>query len=82
MVQSDAGSAGILVLHFTGPPVPTKARAYSTPQRPFPFSHPVSSSPRSAAALPLQEARVYSHDGPGVSGLLHASSPLLAQEDP
>eukprot|EP00976_Prorocentrum_cordatum_P112271 1195505-Prorocentrum_minimum.AAC.5 len=29
----------IIVLHFTGPPVPITARVHSTPQRPFPFSH-------------------------------------------
>ena len=41
------------LLRFTGPPVPINARAHSTPQRPFPFSHPVTSSPLSLTALPL-----------------------------
>eukprot|EP00959_Pyramimonas_sp_CCMP1952_P279447 5842418-Pyramimonas_sp.AAC.1 len=59
--QSDAGSAGIfsrrtnqtqemrllIVLHFTGPPVPITATVLSTPQGSFPFSQPVSSSPLS-----------------------------------
>eukprot|EP00976_Prorocentrum_cordatum_P072331 1180672-Prorocentrum_minimum.AAC.3 len=32
MDQSDAGSAGIILLHFMGPPVPITARMQSTPQ--------------------------------------------------
>eukprot|EP00959_Pyramimonas_sp_CCMP1952_P003143 65022-Pyramimonas_sp.AAC.1 len=32
----------VISLHVTGSPVPTAARMHSTPQRPFPFSHPVS----------------------------------------
>eukprot|EP00959_Pyramimonas_sp_CCMP1952_P468224 9492863-Pyramimonas_sp.AAC.1 len=44
--RSDARSAGITLLHFTGPPLPITARMHLTPQR------------------PLQEAQVYSHDGP------------------
>eukprot|EP00959_Pyramimonas_sp_CCMP1952_P109812 2297246-Pyramimonas_sp.AAC.1 len=46
-----------LLLHFTGH-VPTVARVLSTPQRPFPFSHPVSSSPLSTTALPLGPANI------------------------
>eukprot|EP00976_Prorocentrum_cordatum_P099014 1191645-Prorocentrum_minimum.AAC.3 len=30
-----------MLLRLTSPPVPTTARVHSTPQRPFPFSHPV-----------------------------------------
>ena len=43
---------------FTGPPVPITARMHSTPQRPFPFSHPVSSSPLSPTSLPFGPANI------------------------
>eukprot|EP00976_Prorocentrum_cordatum_P062626 1176789-Prorocentrum_minimum.AAC.2 len=42
-----ATTRGLITLHFTGPPVPITARMCSTPQRPSPFSHPVSCSPPS-----------------------------------
>ena len=29
--------AGVILLHFMGPPVPITARMHSTPQRPFPL---------------------------------------------
>eukprot|EP00976_Prorocentrum_cordatum_P059993 1175725-Prorocentrum_minimum.AAC.1 len=32
---SDGSAFAIIVLHFTGPPVPITARVHSTPQRPF-----------------------------------------------
>eukprot|EP00959_Pyramimonas_sp_CCMP1952_P250725 5240576-Pyramimonas_sp.AAC.2 len=44
--------------HFTGRPVPMTARMHSTPQRPFPFSHPVSKSPLSPSTLPLGPANL------------------------
>eukprot|EP00976_Prorocentrum_cordatum_P081455 1184417-Prorocentrum_minimum.AAC.4 len=34
------------------------ARMHSTPQRPFPFSHPVSSSPLSPTSLPFGPASI------------------------
>eukprot|EP00959_Pyramimonas_sp_CCMP1952_P063259 1322133-Pyramimonas_sp.AAC.1 len=39
-----------------GPPVSITARLLSTLQRPFPFSHPMSSSSLSPTALPLGPA--------------------------
>eukprot|EP00976_Prorocentrum_cordatum_P117071 1196253-Prorocentrum_minimum.AAC.2 len=53
----------IILLHFTGPTVPITARVHSTPSLPFPFSHPVSSSPLSPTALPktLKLNRQYRH---------------------
>eukprot|EP00959_Pyramimonas_sp_CCMP1952_P352877 7393172-Pyramimonas_sp.AAC.1 len=53
-----ANVAGIIVLRFTGPPVPIMARVHATPQRPFPFPYPVSSSPFSPIALPLGPASI------------------------
>eukprot|EP00976_Prorocentrum_cordatum_P097726 1191106-Prorocentrum_minimum.AAC.1 len=41
----------VILPRFTGPPVPITARVHSTPQRPFPFSHPVPSSPLSPTSL-------------------------------
>eukprot|EP00976_Prorocentrum_cordatum_P076723 1182415-Prorocentrum_minimum.AAC.2 len=43
---------------YTGPPVPITARVHSTPQRPLPFSRPVSKYPLSATALPLGPANI------------------------
>eukprot|EP00976_Prorocentrum_cordatum_P061742 1176424-Prorocentrum_minimum.AAC.1 len=47
----------ILSLHFTGPPVPITARMLSTPQRPFPFSHPVSGFPPRRTCYDERKAR-------------------------
>eukprot|EP00976_Prorocentrum_cordatum_P049238 993898-Prorocentrum_minimum.AAC.1 len=43
----------LILLHVTGPPVQITASVHSTPQRPFPFSHPVSNAPLSRTALPF-----------------------------
>eukprot|EP00959_Pyramimonas_sp_CCMP1952_P414313 8680730-Pyramimonas_sp.AAC.1 len=67
-------NAILIILRFTGPPVPITARVHSTPQRTFPFSHPVFSSPLSATALPLGPANI-THRSVclGVLHRLHAS---------